>query len=54
MIRKKRSANFKESSVKIVNHPLQTREDGTPIRFDSYKLIGISDHFPVVAIIELN
>ena len=54
MVRKGRDTNFVNDGVSVVNHPLQTRKDGTPIRYDAKNLIGVSDHFPVVGIIELN
>ncbi len=54
MVRKNRGDNFLANGVSIVNHQLQTRKDGTPIRYDAKNQIGVSDHFPVVGIIELN
>ena len=35
--RKNRETNFVTDGVSIVNHPLQTRKDGTPIRYDDKK-----------------
>ncbi len=50
----KTTAQIRGESVKIANHyPPQTSENGTPERFRSEKGSGVSDHWPMVATIEL-
>lgn len=54
------SKNLKESgyaldpeSIQVVKTPLNTNEDGTPLRFDEEKFIGVSDHLPLFAKLKL-
>lgn len=48
MLKKDGSSAFIEKSVQIVRADAHTRDDGSPIRFNSKGLYGVSDHFPVV------
>jgi hypothetical protein len=44
---------LRADSVRIANHaPGQVRPDGTPWRFEMPSGAGVSDHWPVVAVIE--
>ena len=53
MLKRGRSAEFVENSVEIIKVDAQTRDDGSPIRFNSKGLYGVSDHFPVVVKINI-
>lgn len=35
------------NSVSIIKAPVHIKKDGTPLRFDAEKLIGVSDHLPL-------
>lgn len=37
------------TSIEVVRSPIQTKFDGTPVRFDEKKHQGVSDHFPLYA-----
>jgi hypothetical protein len=44
---------IRADSVQLGNHnPAQVSADGTPQRYDSASRIGVSDHWPVVLMIE--
>jgi len=50
----KTTAQFRGDSVAIANgYPQQVSESGTPLRFDSEVGTGVSDHWPLIATIEL-
>ncbi len=50
----KTTAQIRGDSVRIANaHPAQVSENGTPERFRSEQGTGVSDHWPLTAIIEL-
>ena len=50
----KTTAQIRGDSVRIANsHPPQVSENGTPERFRSDKGTGVSDHWPMIATIEL-
>lgn len=53
MLKREGSAKFVENSVEIIKVDAQTRDDGSPIRFNSKGLYGVSDHFPVVVKINI-
>ena len=53
MLKRGGSAEFVENSVEIIKVDAQTRDDGSPIRFNSKGLYGVSDHFPVVVKINI-
>ncbi len=53
MLKRESSAKFVENSVEIIKVDAQTRDDGSPIRFNSKGLYGVSDHFPVVVKINI-
>jgi len=53
MLKKHRNSKFIENSIVVVTADIHTRDDGSPIRFNSKELYGVSDHFPVVAEIEI-
>lgn len=48
------TAKLRAESVRIANeHPAQVSGAGTPQRFDATQGIGVSDHWPVIATIEV-
>jgi hypothetical protein len=50
----KTTAQIRGDSVRIANgYPPQVSEDGSPMRFRSREGTGVSDHWPMVATIEL-
>ena len=53
MLKRDGSAEFVENSVEIITTDAHTRDDGSPLRFNSKGLYGVSDHFPVVVKIEI-
>lgn len=53
MLKRGGSAEFVENSVEIIKVDAHTRDDGSPIRFNSKGLYGVSDHFPVVVKINI-
>ena len=51
---KNTTAQIRADSVQIANrNPVQVRADGTPERFRSAERTGVSDHWPMIATIEL-
>tara|TARA_B000000609_G_scaffold158237_1_gene155241 strand:- start:1562 stop:2569 length:1008 start_codon:yes stop_codon:yes gene_type:complete len=54
MLKKKRNSKFIEDSVVVIRANIHTRENGSPLRFNARDLKGVSDHFPVVAVVEIN
>jgi len=53
MLKRGGSAEFVENSVEIITTDAHTRDDGSPLRFNSKGLYGVSDHFPVVVKINI-
>lgn len=53
MLKRDGSATFADNSVEIIRSDAHTRDDGSPLRFNSKGLYGVSDHFPVVVKIEI-
>ena len=50
----KTTAAIRADSVEIANgNPEQVRSNGTPLRFDADRRQGVSDHWPMIATIEL-
>ena len=48
------TARIRADSVQIANrNPAQVKQDGTPERYHSAQGIGVSDHWPMIATIEL-
>jgi endonuclease/exonuclease/phosphatase family metal-dependent hydrolase len=48
------TAAIRADSVQIANdHPAQVMSNGTPLRFDADRRQGVSDHWPMIATIEL-
>ena len=42
-----------EQINEIITADIQTRDNGSPLRFNAKGLYGVSDHFPVVAEIKI-
>ena len=53
MLKKNRNSKFTKDSVEIITADIQTRDNGSPLRFNAKGLYGVSDHFPVVAEIKI-
>ena len=53
MLKKNRDSKFVDNSVVIITADIHTRDDGSPLRFNAEGLYGVSDHFPVVAEVEI-
>ena len=53
MLKRGGSAEFVENSVEIITTDAHTRDDGSPLRFNSKGLYGVSDHYPVVVKINI-
>ena len=53
MLKRGDSSEFVENSVEIITTDAHTRDDGSPLRFNSKGLYGVSDHFPVVVKINI-
>ena len=50
---KKTTWQIRANSVRIANrHAQQTTEDGTPLRFDPVRRLGVSDHWPLLLTLE--
>ena len=48
------TAQLRAESVAVANrNPAQVSAGGTPERFDAARRIGVSDHWPMVATIEV-
>ncbi len=54
IIKKGSNTKFKKNSVEIIQHPIHLRDDGSPLRYNSKELIGVSDHFPIVGLIQFD
>ena len=54
-VSKKDNLRFKSNSINIHRTNFNSYNDtGKPIKFNAYKKKGVSDHLPMVAVIELN
>lgn len=54
-VSKKDSLRFKSNSINIHRTNFNSYSDtGKPIKFNAYSKIGVSDHLPMVAVIQLN